>query len=267
MRALGRCSIRLQLRASKTYPLPLITGKFASMSAPRRATAFLSRLLRGRASSESGETGEPPVDTAEELQKIHRGLRRLSLAADRNAALLEAVGVRVDGIQQTLLKTSQPQQSAVSLDEAQLLRILDQLDRLAAVPGLPPAAGTWIDDVRSVLLERADWTAVALPGAAPDGVDIRITEVVDRTGDANDLGDAPGKDDAGAAGGAGGAAGRIDGNRRAQAVIHRVLEQGYRRADGTLLRPAVVVAATHRPDSSPLESTMRSNDADRSLGN
>lgn len=224
------------------------------MSASQRLTAFLSRLLRGRASPEPDGTGEPPVDTAtpvdtaEEFQKVHRGLRRLNLASDRNAALLEAVGARVDAIQQALLKTSQPQQSAVALDEAQLLGILDRLDRVAGVPGLPPAAGSWIDDARGVLLERADWAAVALPGAAPDGVDIRITELV---GDADDAGDA------------GGAAG----DARGRAVIHRVLEQGYRRADGTLLRPAVVVAAAHRHDSSPLESTMRADDADRSLGN
>jgi hypothetical protein len=32
--------------------------------------------------------------------------------------------------------------------------------------------------------------------------------------------------------------------------IHRILEQGYRRADGTLLRPGVVIAATAPPSNS-----------------
>jgi hypothetical protein len=42
-------------------------------------------------------------------------------------------------------------------------------------------------------------------------------------------------------------------NGHTEARIHRILQQGYRRADGTLLRPGVVIAAA---GSSPTHNTL-----------
>jgi hypothetical protein len=179
------------------------------------------RVFRGRDRS-LDESDLPPqspaeleLDAGEEFQKIQRGLRRLSLASDRSGEILQAVSTRLDEIQQTLVKTSRPQRVAIAVEEPELLRLLDQLDRAAGVADLPTAARALIDDAKSSLLCSSGWKAVALAGAKPDGAGIRIAEFL----------------------------GESAANGAADVRIHRILEQGYRRADGTLLRPGVVIAA------------------------
>jgi hypothetical protein len=170
--------------------------------------------IRSRIWRRDGEGTEPALDPAEEFVKIQRGLRRLSLASDRSGEVLQAVATRLDEVQQTILNLSRPQQAALALDEAQLLLILDQLDRLASIPDLPAVAGLLAQEAKTSLLVRARWRPVALAGAKPGGADIRIAEFI----------------------------GEVGTEGRSDIRIDRILEQGYRRADGTLLRPGVVIA-------------------------
>jgi len=206
-----------------------------TMSFFRRLVSTVARMRLSSRDSRLGEAGEPEeldaadpeppeLDAAEEFQKIQRGLRRLSLASDRSGEVLQAVAARVDELQQTLVKMSRPGQTALTLEEAELLRILDQLDRAADAPDVPAATRASIDSVSTALLAGARWQPVAQPGARPDGVDIRIAEFL----------------------------GQARTNGHANAQIHRVLEQGYRRADGTLLRPGVVIAAAAVGDAPPV---------------
>jgi hypothetical protein len=164
---------------------------------------------------------EPELDVAEEFQKVQRGLRRLSLASDRGAEMLQAVSTRLDEMQQVLLKISRPQQVALTLDETELLRILDQLDRAAGMADLPALARGLVEGAKSHLVSGAGWQPTAIAGAKPEGVGIRIAESV----------------------------GESQGNGHADVRIHRILEQGYRRPDGTLLRPGIVIAATAPPSN------------------
>jgi molecular chaperone GrpE (heat shock protein) len=191
---------------------------------PIRRLAFLFASLRGafgardRGADEPNlpqHSAEPELDAAEEFQKLQRGLRRLSLASDRSTEILQAVSTRLDEMQQTLVKRSRPQDVALALGETELLHILDQLDRAADVVDPPASARALVDGAKSALLAGAGWQPLAITGAKPEGVGIRIAEFV---------GDSPGSD-------------------HADARIHRILEQGYRRGDGTLVRPGVVIAA------------------------
>jgi len=170
--------------------------------------------IRSRIRRRDGEGAEPALDPAEEFVKIQRGLRRLSLASDRSGEILQAVATRLDEVQQTILNLNRPQQAALALDEAQLLLILDQLDRLASIPDLPAVAGLLAQEAKTSLLVCARWRPVGLAGAKPGGADIRIAEFI----------------------------GQVGTEGRSGVRIDRILEQGYRRADGTLLRPGVVVA-------------------------
>jgi hypothetical protein len=178
-----------------------------------RLLSFIVRI-RSRIWRRDGEGNEPALDPAEEFVKIQRGLRRLSLASDRSGEILQAVATRLDEVQQTILNLNRPQQAAIALDEGQLLLILDQLDRLASIPGLPADAGIVVQEAKTSLLARARWRPVALAGAKPGGADVRIAEFIGEAGT----------------------------DARSDVRIDRILEQGYRRADGTLLRPGVVIA-------------------------
>lgn len=156
----------------------------------------------------------PPVDVGEEFQKVQRSLRRLSMASDRSAETLQNVSTRMDEMQQRLLQMSRPARAGVPLAEGELLRVLDQLERAASLVGTDAALEP-LAAARDALLAASGWQAVAVTGAPPVGTAIRIAEV------------APGV-----------SAGSGDDMR-----IARVLEQGYRRSDGSLLRPAVIIAA------------------------
>src|SRR5260370_9753051 len=110
---------------------------------------------------------EPALDPVEEFVKIQRGLRRLSLASDRSGEILQAVATPLDEMQQTILNQDRPQQAALVLEEAQLLNLLDQLDRLASIPDLPPVAAAVVQEAKAALLGRAPWRPVHLPRSAP----------------------------------------------------------------------------------------------------
>lgn len=180
--------------------------------------SWLSKARDG-ARANDGESEEPPVDVAEQLQKLQRGVRRLSLASDQSNETLTAVAARLDAVQQLLLEMKHPRQAAVALEEAELLLVLDEIDRAMDVTDLSIAARTRLDRAKDVLLARARWQAVAVLGAKPEGTDVRVAEYV---GGPN-----------------------ADGGTDAR--IHRVLQQGYRRGDGTLLRYGVVVAEADSP--------------------
>jgi hypothetical protein len=171
-------------------------------------------------SARDKDAGEPEWDAAREFQGLQRSLRRLSLTADRNGQMLEAVAVRIDQVQQLLLESGRRAGVALALDETELLGLLDQLHRLAELVELPGPARSLVAGVTDTLLARARWRPVAHTGSRPDGADIRVAE---RLWDA-----------------------AVDGDPDIR--IHRVLEQGYRRADGTLLRPGIVVAGTAGAD-------------------
>jgi hypothetical protein len=171
--------------------------------------------------SNSGESDlaqsphEPALNPADEFLKIQRSLRRLSLASDRSGEILHTVSGALDEVRQALLRMNRPQQTALTLDEAQLLNILDRLDQLARVPDVPAAARSLNAEAITALLAGARWQPVAFIGAKPVGSDIRVAEFIGDT--------------------------QVPGH--ADAIIHQVIEQGYRRCDGTLLRPGVVIAA------------------------
>jgi len=168
-----------------------------------------------RLSEDLQTSPEPELDVAEEFQKLQRGLRRLSLASDRSGEILQAVSARLDEMQQRLLQVGRPQRVAVALEEGDLLRVLDQLDRAAGLAELPAPACEFVTGAKDTLLQAAGWQPIAVVGLKPEGVGIRIAEFM----------------------------GESAANGPTEARIHRILEQGYRRADGTLLRPGVVIAA------------------------
>ncbi len=182
---------------------------------------LLGRWTWGVGSHTPGSgSAAPDLDPAEEFQSIQRGLRRLSLASDRSGQMLEAVAVRVDEVQQLIIEGGRQPEVALALDEADLLDLLDRLDRMAELPDLPRLARSLLAEMTDALLAMARWRPVARAGSRPEGSDIRIAEY---------LGEAT-------------LAGTPD------VRIFRVLEQGYRRADGTLLRPGVVVASATGTD-------------------
>jgi len=162
-----------------------------------------------------GGSPEPELDVAEEFQKLHRGLRRLSLASDRSGEILQAVSARLDEMQQRALQMGRPQRAAVALEETDLLRVLDQLDSAAGLAELPTPALAFVAGAKDALLQGAGWQPIAVTGMKPEGVGIRIAEFI----------------------------GESAATGPTEAHIHRILQQGYRRADGTLLRPGVVIAA------------------------
>jgi len=196
---------------------------FTTLFAPFRRASEPPRADTVEPLSEGSETSPviPELDIADEFQKLHRGVRRLSLASDRSGEILQAVSSRLDEMQQRLLQMARPQRVAVALEEADLLRVLDQLDRAAELAQQPPPACELVAGAKDTLLQAAGWHSIAVTGAKPEGVDIRIAEFI----------------------------GESAANAPTEARIHRILQQGYRRADGTLLRPGVVIAnsPTHDP--------------------
>jgi hypothetical protein len=92
------------------------------------------------------------------------------------------------------------------------------LDRSLRVPGLPEAAGESLRALHEALCSAAGWRAVANLGAAPEGVHLRIAEVLPDPG-------------------------------AASYRIRHILEQGYLRPDGGAVRPAVVVVAGPKQDA------------------
>jgi molecular chaperone GrpE (heat shock protein) len=127
---------------------------------------------------------------------------------------------------------------ALTMGETELLGVLDQLDRAAGMADLPALARDLLEGAKNVLLSAAEWQPIAVTGATPEDVGIRIAESI----------------------------GESVTNGHADVRIHRILEQGYRRADGTLLRPGIVIAAAAPSNFSSTVSS-RSPDENNSLGN
>ena len=180
--------------------------------------------LRSRFSPQAPEQADD-LDLAEEFQKIQRGLRRLSMASDRSGEILQAVSSRLDDLKQTSLRAVPcERQPALAMEEIPLLRLLDRLEHASQVPELPDAARSALEAVKQELFTAARWWPIAHIGAKPEGADIRIAEVLGEPGTF----------------------------AQSHAIIHRILEQGYRRADGTLLRPGVVIAAVPPDEGGPI---------------
>jgi hypothetical protein len=159
----------------------------------------------------------PGVDLAEELTKLQRGLRRISLANDRNTELLGGLGQGFQELNQAVLKLGVTKSEA-QLSDAQLLDCLDRLDKVLDGSGIADAVRDSLRSVQRILVDAAGWRIVAVVGGSPDGVHLRVVETLAEAGP--HLAEEP------------------VGFR-----IHTVLQQGYLRADGSRVRPAVVVAA------------------------
>jgi hypothetical protein len=154
----------------------------------------------------------------DEFAKLQRGLRRLSLAHEQHGEQLQGVAARLQDLDQNVMRLALGGAREVTIDEDTWLRCLDRLDRSLRVPGLPEAAGESLRALHEALCSAAGWRAVANLGAAPEGVHLRIAEVLPDPG-------------------------------AASYRIRHILEQGYLRPDGGAVRPAVVVVAGPKQDA------------------
>ena len=148
------------------------------------------------------------------------GLRRLSLAHEQHGEQLQGVAARLQDLDQNVMRLALRGAREVTIDEDTWLRCLDRLDRSLRVPGLPEAAGESLRALHEALCSAAGWRAVANLGATPEGVHLRIAEVLPDPG-------------------------------ATSYRIRHILEQGYLRPDGGAVRPAVVVVAGPKQDASP----------------
>lgn len=153
----------------------------------------------------------------EEFAKVQRGLRRLSLAHDQHGEQLQEVAARLQDLDQNVMRLALRGAREITIDEDTWLHCLDRLDRSLRVPGLPEAAGESLRALHEALCSAAGWRAVATVGAAPEGVHLRIAEALPDPG-------------------------------AASYRIRHILEQGYLRPDGGVVRPAVVVVGGPKQD-------------------
>jgi hypothetical protein len=154
----------------------------------------------------------------DELAKLQRGLRRLSLAHEQHGEQLQGVAARLQDLDQNVMRLAVRGAREVTIDEDTWLRCLDRLERSLRVPGLPEAASESLHALHEALCSAAGWRAVAMLGAAPEGVHLRIAEVLPDPG-------------------------------AMSYRIRHILEQGYLRPDGGAVRPAVVVVAGPKQDA------------------
>ncbi|MDQ3581528.1 MAG: hypothetical protein M3495_07900 [Pseudomonadota bacterium] len=154
----------------------------------------------------------------EELAKLQRGLRRLSLAHEQHGEQLQGVAARLQDLDQNVMRLALRGAREVTIDEDTWLRCLDRLDQCLRVPGLPESVGESLRALHEALCTAAGWRAVAILGAAPEGVHLRIAEVLPDPG-------------------------------ATSYRIRHILEQGYLRPDGGAVRPAVVVVAGPKHDA------------------
>jgi hypothetical protein len=180
--------------------------------------------LRGARVNEAAATppGPSPIDAKiiEELAKLQRGLRRLTLAHEQHGEQLQRVAARLQDLDQNVMRLALRGAREVTIDEDTWLRCLDRLERCLRVPALPEAAGESLRVLHEALCSAAGWRAVANLGAAPEGVHLRIAEALPDPG-------------------------------AASYRIRHILEQGYLRSDGSPVRPAVVVVAGPKQDARP----------------
>lgn len=156
----------------------------------------------------------------DELAKLQRGLRRLSLAHEQHGEQLQGVAARLQDLDQNVMRLALRGAREVAIDEDTWLRCLDRLEWSLRVPGLPEAAGESLRALHEALCSAAGWRAVANLGAAPEGVHLRIAEVLP------------------------------DPDATSYRIRH-IIEQGYLRPDGGAVRPAVVVVAGPKQDARP----------------
>ena len=154
----------------------------------------------------------------DEFAKLQRGLRRLSLAHEQHGEQLQGVAARLQDLDQNVMRLALRGPREVTIDEDTWLGCLDRLDRSLRLPGLPEAAAESLRALHEALCSAAGWRAVAILGAAPEGVHLRIAEALPDPG-------------------------------AASYRIRHILEQGYLRPDGGAVRPAVVVVAGPKQDA------------------
>lgn len=172
--------------------------KIARCLAPQQAPAKASAL---------------PSSDADDAAKLQRMLRRQSLLGEQQAEQLVAIRARLDSIDQSLLAirlADEGPSDEHTVEEAELLAVLDSLDRVRASEGVSLSMHEILDEAAERLRRIAGLRPLALAGSPPDTIGCRIVEVV------------PDPEAAGF-------------------TITRIIRQGYARADGSRIREAVVI--------------------------
>ena len=220
--------------AGREVPVsPLLAVSEGSASGTRAPVRGLwSRFWLGFREGRLGEAAATPpgpspteakiIDARiiDEFAKLQRGLRRLSLAHEQHGEQLQGVAARLQDLDQNVMRLALRGAREVTIDEDTWLRCLDRLDRSLRVPGLPEPVGESLRALHEALCSAAGWRAVAILGAEPEGVHLRIAEVLPDPG-------------------------------AASYHIRHILEQGYLRPDGGAVRPAVVVVAGPKQGARP----------------
>lgn len=161
----------------------------------------------------------PPVEAApppeDETAKISRLVRRLSLAMDQQNDRLSAITRKLDGVEQSVLKQTialQDRAPGVSLSESETLAILDSVDKLMALSPGSDLALSLLMGIRDRLLRATGWGLAAHVGDRADQPYHRVAEVQHHAH--SEVGS-----------------------------VTQIIRQGYLKADGAVLRDAVVVVA------------------------
>ncbi|MGQ0594585.1 MAG: hypothetical protein ACT4QB_18705 [Gammaproteobacteria bacterium] len=227
----------------------LAVSEGPASATPSPASGFWSRFaawlgFRERRLEEDTATPAGPDPTEarivdakiiDEFAKLQRGLRRLSLAHEQHGEQLQGVAARLQDLDQNVMRLTLRGAREVAIDEDTWLRCLDRLKWSLRVPGLPEAAGESLRAIHETLLSAAGWRAVAMVGATPEGVHLRIAEVLPDPG-------------------------------ATSYRIRHILEQGYLRPNGSAVRPAVVVVAGPRCDSGAAPPAAEPPRAESSMG-
>ncbi len=160
----------------------------------------------------------PPLSPAEadEFAKLQRMLRRHALLAEQQTEQLAAIRERLGSVDQNLLnlraRGEVEQTSGLSFGEADVLAVLDTLDRALGAQDMGNAAGALVEEARESLYDLAQLRPLARVGTPPDTLGCRIVEVMPEP--------------------------EAEGFK-----VTRVIRQGYSRGDGSQLREAVVIVS------------------------
>lgn len=160
----------------------------------------------------------PPLSPAEaeEFTKLQRLLRRQTLLAEQQAEQLAAIRERLGSVDQNLLNLRAggevEQASGASFGEADILAVLDTLDRALGAHDMGDAARALVEEARESLYDVAQLRPLARVGTPPDTLGCRIVEVMPEP--------------------------EAEGFK-----VTRVIRQGYSRGDGSQIREAVVIVS------------------------
>lgn len=183
---------------------------------PSSSLSLWQRLFRFKQPSQPVTQPETQADpTAEELGRLSRGVRRLNLVADQQTEALQDLRGRLQGLEQSVLKTRVDHGSSahkVFFDETLILETLDGLDKVAEAHLDDELTQTILASLKQKILAASQWDTVAKMGGSGDNLHVRVGEVVPT-------------------------------DQLAPGSITRILKQGYLRPDGTRLREAIVVVA------------------------